>query len=209
MATYVAPPGARAASAGTYILLASHIAAMSPATNVGAATPVSMMGEPSDPEDQSRFPRGPDPGPSQDEAKENAEEQPEDGDQKPAPEKADGSAMEKKVINDAVAYIRGLAEQRGRNADWAELAVREADSITSEKALELGVIDFIAENVGDLLEQANGMVVEVNDVERTLDTQGLVIQRIEPDWRNELLGVITSPTIAYILLLVGIYGLIL
>ena len=205
VATYVAPSGARAASAGTYILLASHIAAMSPATNVGAATPVSMMGGSPEPEEKSPFDLGPDAGSEEDETDEGATEE----EQKPDAGKAGGNAMEKKVINDSVAYIRGLANLRGRNADWAELAVREADSITSEKALELGVIDFIAENVGDLLEQANGMVVEVNDMERTLDTQGLVIQRIEPDWRSELLGVITSPTIAYILLLVGIYGLIL
>jgi membrane-bound serine protease (ClpP class) len=108
-----------------------------------------------------------------------------------------------------VAYIRGLADKRGRNADWAELAVREADSITSEKALELGVIDFMADNVGELLEKADGMVVEVNDAEVELDMRGVVIERLEPDWRNELLGVITSPTIAYLLLLIGVYGLIL
>jgi membrane-bound serine protease (ClpP class) len=117
--------------------------------------------------------------------------------------------MTKKVINDSVAYIRGLADKRGRNADWAERAVREADSITSDKALELGVIDFIAVNVAELLEKANGMVVEVNDVEVELATSGLEIERLEPDWRNKLLAVITSPTIAYLLLLIGVYGLIL
>ncbi len=193
VATYVAPEGARAASAGTFILLASHIAAMSPATNVGAATPVAIIGD---------TPK-PDVMPKDDEK----EDEKEAGDEETA--KEPGSAMAQKVVNDAVAYIRGLADKHGRNADWAELAVREADSITSEKALELGVIDLIAVNVGDLLEKVDGMVVEVNDREEVLETSGLVIERLEPDWRSELLGVITSPTIAYLLLLIGIYGLVL
>jgi membrane-bound serine protease (ClpP class) len=126
-----------------------------------------------------------------------------------APAAPSGDTMMKKAVNDSVAYIRGLAEKRGRNADWAERAVREADSITAEKALELGVIDLIAANIGDLLEQADGRVVEVNDREVTLETSGLVTEQLEPDWRNEFLAVITSPTIAYLLLLIGIYGLIL
>ncbi len=117
--------------------------------------------------------------------------------------------MERKSVNDAVAYIRGLAELRGRNADWAELAVRNADSITSEQALELGVIDLVADNVGDLLQNINGMVVEVNDHDYQVNTEGVSIEQLEPDWRSELLGVITSPTIAYLLLLIGVYGLIL
>jgi membrane-bound serine protease (ClpP class) len=117
--------------------------------------------------------------------------------------------MAQKVVNDSVAYIRGLAEKRGRNADWAELAVREADSITSEKALNLGVIDVIAVDIGDLLEKIDGLTVEVKDRDHVLQTRGLVIERLEPDWRSELLGVITSPTIAYLLLLIGVYGLIL
>lgn len=192
VATFVAPDGARAASAGTYILLASHIAAMSPATNVGAATPVSIIGETPKPE---AMPKEDDPDGAED-----------DGDDEPSDT---GDAMSQKVVNDAVAYIRGLAEKRGRNADWAELAVREADSITSKEALELGVIDLIAENVGDLLEKIDGMVVEVNDREQPLETGGALIERLEPDWRSELLGVITSPTIAYLLLMIGVYGLIL
>ena len=192
VATFVAPEGARAASAGAYILYASHIAAMSPATNVGAATPVSMMGETPRPEPMRA------PGESEEEEKT----------AKPAAGEA-GDAMSQKVVNDAVAWIRSLAEKRGRNADWAELAVREAASISSEEALELGVIDVIARNVGDLLEQIDGMTVEVNDGEQVLQTDGLIIERLEPDWRSELLGVITSPTIAYLLLLIGIYGLVL
>ncbi len=193
VATYVAPEGARAASAGTYILLASHIAAMSPATNVGAATPVAIIGDTPKPDVMPK-----------DDEKEDEEEA---ADEEKA--KDPGNAMSQKVVNDAVAYIRGLADKRGRNADWAELAVREADSITSDKALELGVIDLIADNVGDLLEKVDGMAVEVNDREQVLETSGLVIERLEPDWRSELLGVITSPTIAYLLLLIGVYGLVL
>lgn len=191
VATLVAPSGARAASAGTYILLASHIAAMSPATNVGAATPVSIIGGTPKPE------KMPDTG-EEDQGSESDKGAVDSGD-----------AMTQKVVNDSVAYIRGLAEKHGRNADWAELAVREADSITSEEALELGVIDLIAENIGDLLEKIDGMVVEVNNHEQVLDTSGLETERLEPDWRSELLGVITSPTIAYLLLLIGVYGLIL
>lgn len=214
VATWVAPPGARAASAGTYILYASHVAAMSPATNVGAATPVSIVGgapapggkSPLERENKGQKKEGADA--EEDGGADNGEDSDKDsGDT--GEESLSGDAMTKKVVNDSVAYIRGLADQRGRNADWAERAVREADSITSEKALELGVIDFIADNVGELLEQADGMVVEVNDTEVELETSGLVIEKLEPDWRNELLGVITSPTIAYLLLLIGVYGLIL
>jgi len=216
VATYVAPEGARAASAGTYILYASHVAAMSPATHVGAATPVSMIGGASGPRDKT---------PQDDKA--NTKDRAEASDDSSADPSADPSAdqsadqsaepdsgnpadaMTKKVVNDSVAYIRGLADKRGRNADWAERAVREADSITSERALALGVIDFIAVNIENLLEQADGMTVEVLGRETELDTNGLVIERLEPDWRNQLLSVITSPTIAYLLLLIGVYGLIL
>jgi membrane-bound serine protease (ClpP class) len=182
VATYVAPGGARAASAGTYILYASHIAAMSPATNVGAATPVAIIG-------------GQQPG-GQKESGENEEE--------PAP----ADAMSRKAINDSVAYVRGLANKHGRNADWAELAVREAASITAEVALEIGVIDLIAKDVGDLLEQIHGRTVEVQGRDRVMDTSSLLVEQLEPDWKSELLGVITSPTIAYLLLLIGVYGLI-
>jgi membrane-bound serine protease (ClpP class) len=186
VATFVSPGGARAASAGTYILYASHIAAMSPATNVGAATPVSMLG-------------GKEPGKAQEPSEDEVDSPSETG---PA------DTMSRKAINDAVAYIRGLANRRGRNADWAELAVREAASITAEEALETGVIDIIANDVGELLEQIHGKTVEVQGQDRVLDTQSLVIEQMEPDWKSELLGVITSPTIAYLLLLIGIYGLI-
>ncbi|HEY5776401.1 MAG TPA: hypothetical protein VIS57_09965, partial [Xanthomonadales bacterium] len=185
VATFVTPDGARAASAGMYILLASHIAAMSPATNVGAATPVSIIGggQP----DQKRG------------SAENGE-----GDK---PDNDSGKAMEQKVINDAVAYARGLANKHGRNADWAELAVREAASITAEKALEAGVIDLIATDTGDLLKQIDGKTVRVRDHDWILNTASLQTETLEPSWKSELLGVITSPTIAYLLLLVGVYGL--
>ncbi|MGD2129156.1 MAG: nodulation protein NfeD [Lysobacterales bacterium] len=201
VATWVAPGGARAASAGTYILLASHIAAMSPATNVGAATPVSIMGGTPAPEKKSSGHQG------KGEGEEGADTEHEGEDETASA--PSGDAMTHKVVNDAIAYIRGLAEKRGRNADWAEQAVRDADSITAERALELGVIDFIAANTAELLEQADGRVVDVNGIDETLHTSGLVIERVEPDWRSELLGVITSPTIAYMLLLIGVYGLVL
>jgi membrane-bound serine protease (ClpP class) len=209
VATYVAPEGARAASAGTYILLASHIAAMSPATNVGAATPVAIIGGPPGGGKRSPLERGKKSAEDQEGSEETGEDE-ETGDSEPkAPAPQAEDAMSRKAVNDAVAYIRGLAEKRGRNADWAEKAVRDADSITSDKALEIGVIDLIADNIGDLLEQVDGMSVEVNDRELVLETEDLVIDRLEPDWRNELLAVITSPTIAYLLLLIGVYGLIL
>ena len=187
VATFVAPEGARAASAGTYILYASHIAAMSPATNVGAATPVNIIG-------------GKPPGQKGDSG----------GDEEDSEPAADhGDTMSRKVINDAVAYVRGLANKRGRNADWAELAVREAASITADEALETGVIDLIAKDVGDLLEQVHSRTVEVQGRDRVLDTSSLLVERLEPDWKSELLGVITSPTIAYLLLMIGVYGLLL
>ena len=185
VATFVTPGGARAASAGMYILIASHVAAMSPATNVGAATPVSLIGG-----EQPGQKRG---------SGEN-----EENDKKQADS---GNTMMRKAVNDSVAYARGLANKHGRNADWAELAVREAASITAEKALEIGVIDLIAADIGDLLNQINGKTIEVRGRDWVLDTTTLQIEQLEPDWKAELLGVITSPTIAYLLLLVGIYGL--
>jgi membrane-bound serine protease (ClpP class) len=116
--------------------------------------------------------------------------------------------MSRKAVNDSVAYIRGLAERYGRNADWAETAVREAASITAEEALEIGVIDLLANDVGDLLEQVNGRTVKVKGRDQVLQTESLLIEELEPDWKSELLAVITSPTIAYLLLLIGVYGLI-
>lgn len=191
---YVAPSGSRAASAGTYIMYASHIAAMAPATNIGSATPVQIGGDGA---------RKPD---SKDEQDEEAGDE-EAGEQSKAPDTGT-TAMERKTINDAVAYIRGLAELRGRNVDWAEKAVREAVNVTASEALELGIIDLVAKTQAQLLQDIDGMSVEVNGSEQTVTTAGLAIKVIEPDWRNRLLSVITNPTVAYMLLMLGIYGLI-
>ena len=206
VATFVTPEGARAASAGTYILYASHIAAMSPATNVGAATPVAIGGMDSPP--GGRSPRQ---NPQAQEPTETSSDSDGDTERDGAQSQpADPSgAKSRKAINDSVAWIRGLAELRGRNADWAESAVRDAVSVTSEKALEAGVIDFMAHDLDDLLQQIDGTVVTIDGAEVTLETSGLFIEELTPDWRNEFLSVITSPTIAYLLLLVGIYGLVL
>ncbi len=195
VAVYVAPEGARAASAGTYILYASHLAAMAPATNLGAATPVQIGGLPAP--DRPEEPA--------------AERKKEDKQKTDRPQEASRpephSAMERKMINDARAYIRALAQLRKRNADWAEQAVTGAASLSAEEALKLGVIDLIAVNVPDLLRQANGRVVWVADKAQTLATQNTVVETITPDWRQRLLGAITHPQVAYILLLLGIYGL--
>ena len=186
--TYVAPSGARAASAGTYILYASHLAAMAPATNLGAATPISIGGEPSAPPAT----------PSPDTKKEKGPEA------IPA-----GTAGERKAINDAVAYIRALAQLRGRNADWAEAAVRGAASLSADDALAQHVIEVVAKDVPDLLQQLQDRKVKAADRELVLDTHGLVVRSITPDWRTRMLLVLTHPTIAYGLLLIGIYGLLL
>ncbi len=188
--TYISPRGARAASAGTYILYASHVAAMAPATNLGSATPVPIGAAP------QGAPR--DPGGQQDEP---AGEAAEDSDQS-------GSSMERKTINDAVAYIRGLAETHGRNADWAEQAVREAANLTAQQALELNVIDVIATDTADLLAQIDGRSVNMADGTQVIASSSVVLDRLEPDWRTRLLAVITNPTVAYLLMLIGIYGLV-
>ncbi|TCK18709.1 membrane-bound serine protease (ClpP class) [Thiogranum longum] len=184
VASYVAPTGARAASAGTYILYASHIAAMAPGTNVGAATPIRIGGLP----------------------------QP-DSKRKDEQDKTTGAAApdagSKKMINDAVAYLRSLAELRGRNQEWAEKAVREAASIPASEALKLNVIDIVATGMADLMKQVNGREVTVLGQKRVLQTTGSVIDQLTPDWRSRFLSIITNPNVAYILMLIGIYGLIL
>jgi membrane-bound serine protease (ClpP class) len=189
VATYVSPQGARAASAGTYILYASHIAAMAPATNLGAATPVELA-----PGGQPGTPEKPD-GTGEPEAGKATRPQP-------------GDAKTRKAVHDAAAYIRGLAELRGRNAEWAERAVREAVSLSASEALKLRVIDVVATDLGDLLRQVDGRAVRMDDRTLTLDTSGAAIERVAPDWRSRLLAVIGDPAIAYILMLLGIYGLI-
>jgi membrane-bound serine protease (ClpP class) len=188
VATYVTPAGARADSAGTYILLASHIAAMNPTTVLGAATPVMLGGDDATP-------------PADDDAKEESDE---DADA-PAPSK--GSAMERKVLNDSVSYIRGLAERHGRNADWAEKAVTEAATLTAPEALEQNVIDFVAENRAQLLEQIDGHEVEINGQPVTIATEGATVEAYEANWRIRLLGAISNPEIVLLLGLIGLYGL--
>ncbi len=208
---YVSPSGARAASAGTYMMYAAHIAAMAPGTNLGAATPVQIGGMPdigpSAPEKDKDHDK------KKDEATEDEESDETEAETKTKTKTKDdsppvtGDAMTKKMVNDAIAYIRSLAEMRGRNADWAEKAVREGASLSSEKALQQGVIDIIAKDVDELLVKADGWNVNVLGQDMTLNTKDLELVYIEPDWRNELLAVITNPNVAYILMLLGIYGL--
>jgi membrane-bound serine protease (ClpP class) len=188
---YVAPSGAHAASAGTYILYATHIAAMAPGTNLGAATPVQIGGP---------LPGLPDATPDKSD-----KDKKDGGDQKPKTK----DAMTAKATNDAVALIRSLAELRGRNADWAEKAVREAESLSANAALQANVIDLVARDPADLLRQIDGRVVEVAGGEtRHLATRDATREAIDAGWILRFLRVITDPNVAFILMLVGIYGLI-
>lgn len=195
VASFVAPAGARAASAGTYIMYASHLAVMAPGTNLGAATPVAIGGG---------APFGG--GEEGDSARE--DEQTETSDSRESEARTPRNASEAKAINDAVAYIRGLAELRGRNADWAEQAVRQAASLSSSAALEENVIDFTARNVEQLLAEADGREVRVGEMTVRLETSGLPVETLEPDWRTQFLSVITDPNVALILMMIGIYGLL-
>jgi len=187
--TYVAPSGARAASAGTYLVYASHVAAMAPATNLGAATPVQIGGSP---------PSSPAPG---------GEPAAKDGG---APKAAQpGNASERKAVNDAIAYLRGLAELRGRNVDWAEAAVREGASLPADEALAAGVVELVAADLPELLKALDGRKVKLRAQEIELRTGGLILHEVETDWRTELLALVTNPNVAYLLMLIGIYGLLL
>ncbi|WP_265519995.1 NfeD family protein [Nitratireductor luteus] len=188
VASFVSPSGARAASAGTYILYASHVAAMVPGTNLGAATPVAVGG--------GGLPFG------------GGQDEQDDGENTDQPS-APTNASEAKAINDAVAYIRGLAELRDRNVEWAEQAVREAASLTATEAARKNVIDFTAANIEDVLAKADGMSVRVGQADIVLDTDRLAVEEMEPDWLTRLLTVITNPNVALIFMMVGIYGLIL
>lgn len=183
VATYVSPKGARAASAGTYILYASHIAAMAPATNLGAATPVELApgGQPDKPAKPDAY--------------------------KPT-QSPPADARARKAVHDAAAYIRGLAELRGRNAEWAERAVRESVSLPASEAVALKVIDLVATDLDDLLRRVDGRVIHLDGATVTLDIRNAAVERVAPDWRSRLLAVIGDPNIAYILMLLGIYGLI-
>ncbi len=182
---YVAPRGSRAASAGTYILFATHVAAMAPATNLGAATPVQIGGLPTPGGEPEKPERGA-------------------GEEQEAPP---ASALEQKAKNDATAYIRGLAKLRGRNVEWAGRAVTEAASLHAEEALREGVIDVVADSRADLLAKLDGRVVTLDRGPVTLHTDGLALRQVEQTFRNRLLSVITNPNVAYLLLLLGIYGL--
>jgi len=183
--TYVAPGGARAASAGTYIAYASAIAAMAPGTNIGAATPVQLGG-----------PMLPGGSPEQKQSPQNKANEA-------------GDTETRKVVNDAIAYIRSLAALNDRNADWAADAVRSAVSLPAAEALTLHVIDVVADNVPDLLRQIDGRTVKIAGKPVRLATAGLDVVTVSPDWRTELLALITNPNVAFILLLIGVYGLIL
>ncbi|WP_355660512.1 NfeD family protein [Halomonas salifodinae] len=225
VAFYVSPGGSRAASAGTYLLYASHVAAMAPATHLGSATPVQLGGGGipgigDDDDDGNGNPSNSgapaaDDDAAADEARDEAASDEavadEAREEAPAPrdERRRGeTAMERKVLEDAVAYIRGLAERHGRNADWAEEAVREAVTLTSREALERNVIDVVASDLNDLLAQIDGREVVMEAGTRVLDTADLTIEIHDPDWRTELLAVITNPNVAYFLMIIGFYGLI-
>jgi membrane-bound serine protease (ClpP class) len=190
--TYVAPPGAHAASAGTFILYASHVAAMAPATNLGAATPVPIGGAP---------PRDRDARPDKGEGDGKDKREPEDADQGPA-------GMDRKAVNDAVAYIRSIAEMRGRDTEFAEASVTAAASITAKDALRRGVIDLIAGDLPELIKALDGREVALPGGKTVLETSGLAVDRVEMDWRISLLAVLTNPLVAYGLLIIGIYGLL-
>jgi membrane-bound serine protease (ClpP class) len=201
VAVFVSPEGARAASAGTYILYAAHIAAMAPATTLGAATPVAIGlpgAEPKPPVE----PKTPRPAGQGGSAPGGAAASPESTAMAPA------DAMTAKQVHDAAAFIRGLAQQRGRNAQWAERAVREAVSLTANEALRQNVIDVVANDVGDLLHRIDGRTVRVAHADVVLATRGLAFETVLPDWRQRLLSVIANPSFALILMMVGLYGLI-
>jgi len=191
VAGYVAPAGGHAASAGTYIIYATAIAAMAPGTNIGAATPVTIGGG---------MPGLPSPGetPARDGDKEDA----------PAPQKSNEDAMTAKATNDAVAHIRSLAELHGRNADWAEKAVREGASLSARDAVAEGVVEFMASDIGELLRLMHGREVVTATGKRLLDTEGAAVTEIEPGAMTKLLAILSNPNVAFILMLIGIYGLI-
>ena len=198
--SYVHPQGARAASAGTFILYASHVAAMAPATTLGAATPVAIGLPGSRPSAAPGPADTPDTG-NETGAKEGAQDQP-----SPA---LGGDAMSAKQVNDAAAFMRGLAQQHGRNAEWAEQAVRAAASLTAAEALRENVIDLVADSRAELLRQIDGRTVRMAQGEQRLSTQGIHIQLSPPDWRHRLLASITNPSLALVLLMLGVYGLLI
>jgi membrane-bound serine protease (ClpP class) len=188
---YVSPSSARAARAGTFLFQASPVAARAPATNLGAATPVQIGG----------------PAPADRPAEQPAAAVDNRNDGEPAA--APGTAMERKALNDSIAYIRGLAELRGRNVEWAEAAVRDGASLPADEALAAGVVDLVATDIPELLRLIDGRKVKLRAQEVELRTAGLILHELEPDWRTNLLSLITNPNVAYLLMLIGIYGLLL
>ncbi|MCI5045866.1 MAG: nodulation protein NfeD [Aquisalinus sp.] len=235
--TFVSPQGSQSASAGLYIMYSAHVSAMAPATNTGAATPVNMGGDGGDGSEEPFFPELEQEEPAEeatDEApadsteaepalgeaseetasegdagtvREDAQDTLEDRALEEFPADSSEDAMRRKIVNDSVAYIRSLAEKRGRNADWAERAVREAVSVTANEALELNVIDLMAEDLDDLLTQIDGRVVETASGEVTIATEGMQLTRVEPKLWEVILSIITDPTIAAILLSIGTLGI--
>lgn len=214
VAAWVAPGGARAASAGTYIVMASHVAAMAPATNIGAATPVSIGGGPTPGASDGKVPAFPgtdgksDKGGKDDgnpAAGDGAPDRPADGEAAPA-----GGAMERKVVNDSAAWMRALAQARGRNVVWSERAVREGLSLSADEALAEGVVDFLAPDLAALLAGADGREVMLADGRTArVAVGGATTEAVPPDWRQALLMKLSDPTIAYVLLLAGAYAIFL
>jgi membrane-bound serine protease (ClpP class) len=218
IATFVSPQGARSASAGLYIMYAAQISAMAPNTNTGAATPVELGGGRSDEnpfEDETKKPAPgaiEEPAPAEGGAPADTPEEPRSdapASAEDAPALGNDDAMRAKIINDSVAYIRSLAEEHGRNADWAEKAVREAASVTSREALELGVIDLIAEDLDDLLAKIDGRVVKTPTGEKTLSTANIAIERVAPILIERILGFIANPNVAVILMSLATTGIII
>ena len=189
---FVAPSGAHAASAGTYIMAATHIAAMAPGTQIGAATPISLGAPPTAP------PAGPNPlAPSKDEPKSDKSDK----------QDSNAAALDRKVLNDAVAFIKSLAQMRGRNAQWMEKAVRDAATLTADEALREHVVEIVARDIPDLVTKLDGRTVAVAGTDRKLALKDVPIVRVEPGWRTQLLSAIADPNIAFILMMIGIYGI--
>ncbi len=186
---YVAPSGGRAASAGAFIMYATHVAAMAPGTNIGAATPVMLTGGETPPTT-----------PTGEEGKQD------DSEEQTAPTNSD--ALDRKAVNDAAAFIRSLAALRGRNAEWAERAVRLGEAASASEAHTLGVVEIVAADLEDLLAQLDGRTVATPGGERTLSTQGRLIERVEPSFITRLLGVLANPNVAFLLMLIGVYGIL-
>ncbi len=197
VATFVAPSGARAASAGTFILYASHLAVMAPGTSVGAATPVSLGGG-----GGGGLPFQDDPAADDEDA--NGEE----GGSREGGSQAPRDAGMAKALNDAISQIRALAEIHGRNADWAESAVRDAATLTASAAVEENVADFTARNLTELLDLAHGRTVQLDGEDHVLDTENLSLVTLEPDWRTQILSVIADPNVALFLMVIGFYGIV-